>query len=112
MNHCLLITGLVIAKLRILLQSLTYTGYTTMTENTKTSSKKHRSTPLTPREKEVLDLIFKGLENSEIATTLSITEKTVKNHINSIYTKLHIQNRSQALKLKLGKFDLQTGQYS
>ena len=84
----------------------------TLRNNTKTSSKKHRSTPLTPREKEVLDLIFKGLENSEIATTLSITEKTVKNHINSIYTKLHIQNRSQALKLKLGKFDLQTGQYS
>ena len=84
----------------------------TLRNNARTSSQKRRLTPLTPREKEVLDLIFKGLENSEIATTLSITEKTVKNHINSIYTKLHIQNRSQAIKLKLGKFDLQTGQYA
>ncbi len=40
MHHCLLITGLVIAKLRILLQRLPYPGYTTMTKNTETPRKK------------------------------------------------------------------------
>ena len=71
-------------------------------------SKKYQLTPLTPREKEVLDLIFEGQQNSEIAGALNIVEKTVKNHINSIYTKLHIRGRSQAIRLKLAELELQS----
>jgi NarL family two-component system response regulator LiaR len=52
---------------------------------------------LTPRELEVLKLIAQGLANKEIAEELTISEKTVKNHINNIFSKLHINDRSQAM---------------
>jgi NarL family two-component system response regulator LiaR len=52
---------------------------------------------LTPRELEVLKLIAEGLANREIAEELTISEKTVKNHINNIFSKLHINDRSQAM---------------
>ena len=52
---------------------------------------------LTPRELEVLRLIAEGLPNREIAEQLVISEKTVKNHINNIFSKLHINDRSQAI---------------
>jgi DNA-binding NarL/FixJ family response regulator len=52
---------------------------------------------LTPRELEVLKLIAEGLSNKEIAQELTISEKTVKNHINNIFSKLHVNDRSQAV---------------
>jgi NarL family two-component system response regulator LiaR len=52
---------------------------------------------LTPRELEVLKLIAEGLPNRQIAEELVITEKTVKNHINNIFSKLHFNDRSQAI---------------
>jgi len=52
---------------------------------------------LTPRELEVLALIAEGLNNKEIAQELVISEKTVKNHINNIFSKLHVNDRSQAI---------------
>ena len=52
---------------------------------------------LTPREMEVLKLIADGLSNKEIAEKLVLSEKTVKNHINNIFSKLHVYDRSQAI---------------
>jgi two-component system NarL family response regulator len=52
---------------------------------------------LTPRELEVLTLIAEGMRNKEIAAVLHISEKTVKNHINNIFSKLHLYDRSQAM---------------
>jgi two-component system NarL family response regulator len=52
---------------------------------------------LTPRELEVLTLIAEGLCNKEIARELTISEKTVKNHINNIFSKLHLYDRAQAM---------------
>ena len=52
---------------------------------------------LTPREMEVLKLIADGLPNKEIAEVLVLSEKTVKNHINNIFSKLHVYDRSQAM---------------
>ncbi len=52
---------------------------------------------LTPRELEVLTLIAEGHPNKEIAQKLSISEKTVKNHINNIFSKLHVYDRTQAM---------------
>jgi two-component system NarL family response regulator len=52
---------------------------------------------LTPREREVLTLIAEGCPNKEIARRLGISEKTVKNHINNIFSKLHVYDRSQAM---------------
>ncbi len=51
---------------------------------------------LTPREQDVLDLIVQGLENSEIAGALYLSEHTIKNHVSNIIAKLHVTNRVQA----------------
>ena len=51
---------------------------------------------LTPREKEVLQLIAAGYNNREIAEQLYITERTVKNHVNSILRRLNLRDRTQA----------------
>jgi two-component system NarL family response regulator len=51
---------------------------------------------LTPRELEVLSLIVRGMSNKEIGTNLSITEGTVKAHVNSILGKLNVSDRTQA----------------
>lgn len=54
------------------------------------------SRSLTNREIEVLKLIAEGLINKEIAKTLYISEKTVKNHISNIFKKLDVNDRTQA----------------
>ena len=51
---------------------------------------------LTTREQEVLKLIAKGYSNREIAEELCITERTVKNHVNSILRRLNLRDRTQA----------------
>jgi two-component system nitrate/nitrite response regulator NarL len=51
---------------------------------------------LTPREREVLQLVTKGMTNKEIGVQLHIAENTVKNHLRNILEKLHLQNRAQA----------------
>jgi DNA-binding NarL/FixJ family response regulator len=51
---------------------------------------------LTERETEVLRLLARGLANKEIATNLSIGEKTVKTHVSHILSKLGVQSRTQA----------------
>lgn len=51
---------------------------------------------LTEREHEVLIALSKGLSNSEIATELSVTEKTVKTHVSNVLGKLNVKSRTQA----------------
>jgi DNA-binding NarL/FixJ family response regulator len=52
---------------------------------------------LTPREREVLDLIAAGLPNTTIATRLSLAPKTVGNHISAIFAKLQVATRAEAI---------------
>jgi DNA-binding NarL/FixJ family response regulator len=54
--------------------------------------------PLTERESEVLGLLAKGLANKQIAVALSISEHTVKFHVSSIYSKLNVTNRTEAVR--------------
>lgn len=66
--------------------------------NRVTQKEKEREfeTNLTAREVEVLNLIADGLLNKEIAKKLYISEKTVKNHVSSIFKKLNVCDRTQA----------------
>jgi DNA-binding NarL/FixJ family response regulator len=53
--------------------------------------------PLTSREIEILDCIARGMSNKEIASQLSISGQTVKNHITSILSKLQVNDRTMAV---------------
>ncbi len=55
------------------------------------------ASPLTRREKDILQLVAQGSSNRDISTTLSIAEGTVKNHLHNILEKLHLQSRAQAV---------------
>lgn len=64
--------------------------------------------PLTAREKEVLQLMAQGLANKQIALSLSISEHTVKFHLSSLYAKLGISSRTEAVRrgIELGLISL------
>ncbi len=59
------------------------------------------NSPLTERETEVLNLLAKGLANKQIAVALGISEHTVKFHVSSIYAKLNVTNRTEAVRAGL-----------
>jgi NarL family two-component system response regulator LiaR len=54
------------------------------------------ATDLSERETEIVRLIAGGLSNKEISAKLSLSEKTIKNHVSRIFAKLHITARTQA----------------
>ena len=56
---------------------------------------------LTPKEKEVLSYVAKGSSNQEIADILCVRDVTVKTHLNSIFKKLKVSNRTQAVLLAM-----------
>ncbi len=53
-------------------------------------------TDMTPRELEVLELLARGLDNTEIGRALYLSQHTVKNHVSNILIKLQVENRIQA----------------
>jgi DNA-binding NarL/FixJ family response regulator len=54
---------------------------------------------LSEREKEILQLICKGLDYKEIAVQISVSPNTVKKHIFNIYNKLHVNSKAQAMRI-------------
>lgn len=59
--------------------------------------KKEAFPELTEREREVLDLVARGLGNGEIARRLYLSEKTVRNHVSHVFLKLQVADRPQAI---------------
>jgi DNA-binding NarL/FixJ family response regulator len=57
----------------------------------------HPFPELTEREREVLDLLARGMNNAEIAGALVISQKTVRNHVSNIFNKLQVADRAQAI---------------
>ena len=60
------------------------------------NEKKNKDLRLTKRESDVLSLLVKGHSNKEMADAMFISEKTVKNHLTSIFRKLGVKDRTQA----------------
>jgi DNA-binding NarL/FixJ family response regulator len=52
---------------------------------------------LTEREREILDLVARGLTNAEIARRLFLSDKTVRNHVSNVFAKLHVAGRAEAV---------------
>jgi DNA-binding NarL/FixJ family response regulator len=63
---------------------------------------------LTQREDEIMRLIAAGKDNREVAASLNIEEKTVKNHINNIYSKIGVRSRREAIYYMLNAMFKQT----
>lgn len=72
---------------------------------------KHRLSELSERESEILRLLAQGQSNQEIAEALAISEKTVRNRLSEIFSKLRLNNRTQAAlyALREGIASLQDG---
>jgi DNA-binding CsgD family transcriptional regulator len=64
-----------------------------------TAAREGPLTRLTPREREVLDLLATGATNQSIASTLFISQKTVSTHVSNLLDKLGVQNRGSAVAL-------------
>ena len=71
------------------------------TKTEKTLNKDVNIDVLTPKEKEVLALVAKGASNQEIADKLCVRDVTVKTHLNSVFKKLKVTNRTQAVLLAM-----------
>jgi DNA-binding NarL/FixJ family response regulator len=69
--------------------------------------------PLTERELEVIRALAQGMSDRQIAGSLSISEKTVRNHTSNIYRKLHIFDRTQAViyAIREGVIDVEELEY-
>ncbi len=52
---------------------------------------------LTEREREILDLVARGLTNTAIAQRLVLSGKTVRNHVSNVFTKLQVADRAEAV---------------
>lgn len=63
-----------------------------------------KSNLLTPKEREVLELLAKGFMYKEIGEKLHISLNTVKQHIHKLYEKLHVSNRTSAINKLYGKY--------
>ncbi|WP_410597513.1 response regulator [Amycolatopsis sp. lyj-23] len=63
-----------------------------------TATPRHESFPrLTLREKEILQLVARGMGNASIAEELVLSQKTVRNHVSHIFRKLRVTDRTQAI---------------
>lgn len=65
-----------------------------------TGARREGPTPfpdLTDREREILDLVAAGLDNAAVARRLTVSPKTVRNHLSNVFTKLQVADRAQAI---------------
>ena len=73
----------------------------TFLHNSETVHKKGKIDGLTNREKQIISCVCQGYNNKKIASNLSVSEQTIKAHLNRIFRKFNISNRSQLVALSL-----------
>ncbi|MFE0751094.1 response regulator [Gordonia sp. NPDC058843] len=81
----------------LLAPSITRRLITEVTARRRRPSRDEKLDTLTPREREVLDLVADGKSNAEIGADLFVTEQTVKTHVSSLLNKLRLRDRAQAV---------------
>jgi DNA-binding NarL/FixJ family response regulator len=64
---------------------------------------------LSPRERQAMDMLARGLTTREVAQGLGTTEKTTRNYLSRIYNKLQVRRQSEAIMIWLGRTPPQTG---
>jgi len=72
-------------------------------QNKPVSGNAHNLEGLSPREKEILELLSRGLMYKEIAASLFIGQETVRKHVYHVYEKLHVSNRVEAVNKYYGR---------
>ncbi len=72
---------------------------------------KDKAATLTSREKDIVDLVGKGLRNKEIAHRLHISEPTVKTHLYRVFRKLNVKTRSELITYAIKKNDMNYGAF-
>ncbi|MGA9356438.1 MAG: LuxR C-terminal-related transcriptional regulator [Terriglobales bacterium] len=73
-------------------------------ESTSAKSDQQESTPLNPRETEVLKLLVQGMTNKEIAAHLNVSESVVKNTLQQLFAKTEVRTRSQLVRVALERY--------
>jgi pimeloyl-ACP methyl ester carboxylesterase/DNA-binding CsgD family transcriptional regulator len=68
-------------------------------DETAPAAAQDRFSTLTPRERQVLEEIARGLDNTEIGASLALSEKTVRNHVTRVFDKIGVAHRYQAIVL-------------
>jgi two-component system nitrate/nitrite response regulator NarL len=74
-----------------------FTGLTHAQQLIAQDPETERIAQLSPRERQVIQLIGKGMKNYQIAEQLSLSETTVRHHLTSIYRKLGVSDRLELL---------------
>ena len=90
-----------LARIEAVLRRCEWQKEKTVNKNELPINKDSNIDALTPKEKEVLALVAKGASNQEIADKLFVRDVTVKTHLNSIFKKLKVTNRTQAVLLAM-----------
>jgi DNA-binding NarL/FixJ family response regulator len=68
-----------------------------LTEGTRATASQAAFPTLTTRERQILDLLARGYDNPRIARDLTLSDKTVRNHVSNLFAKLHAANRAEAI---------------
>jgi DNA-binding NarL/FixJ family response regulator len=90
-----------IQAIRLMMSGEIYVPYALMTRQPETPGESGDDESLSKRETEVLDGLWRGLSNKEIARELSLQEVTVKLHLRRLYRKFECRNRTEALRIGL-----------